>query len=208
MVSRIIIFAKAPQPGFAKTRLIPALGQEGAARLARRMLHRTLASALEAAIGAVELCATPEIASPAWEGVDIPQGIETSAQGEGDLGERLARAAQRGIGQTGKVLLIGADCVEMNAQLLRHAAAALEHHDAAIHPAADGGYALLGLARFHPLLFSDIAWSTNDVASDTLCRIKQLCWSLHVGGLLHDVDEPDDLKRLPAEMLEGLMPAM
>lgn len=206
-MTRIIIFAKAPQPGFAKTRLIPALGQEGAARLAHRMLDRTLASALEAAIGTVELCATPEITSSAWDGVEIPQGIQISAQGEGDLGERLARAAQRGIGQSGKVLLIGTDCVEMNAQLLQKAAAALEHHDAAIHPTADGGYALLGLGRFHPLLFSDIAWSTNDVAFDTICRIKRLCWSLYVGGLLHDVDEPGDLKHVPAQMLDGLMSA-
>src|ERR1700719_312789 len=60
--TRIIIFAKAPQPGLAKTRLIPALGAERAAELALRMLRVTLAEARQAALGPVELCVTPEIA--------------------------------------------------------------------------------------------------------------------------------------------------
>jgi hypothetical protein len=58
---RIIIFAKAPQPGLAKTRLIPALGEQGAASLARVMLLNTLQAALQAEVGTVELCVTPAI---------------------------------------------------------------------------------------------------------------------------------------------------
>lgn len=200
-MTRIIIFAKAPLPGFAKTRLIPVLGPAGAAKLARRMLRRTLDSAVDAAIGQVELCVTPEIASPAWRGVEMIQGIEISAQGDGDLGDRLARAAQRALEHDAAVLLIGTDCVEMSAPLLREAAVALKRKDAVIHPAADGGYALLGFTEFHPSLFSNIAWSTDSVASETIGRIWQLGWSLEVGALLHDVDEPDDLKRVPVNWL-------
>lgn len=200
-MTRIIIFAKAPLPGFAKTRLIPVLGQAGAAKLARRMLHQTLACAVDAMIGPVELCVTPDITLPAWLGVDILQGVEISAQGDGDLGARLARAAKRGLMRDESVLLIGTDCVEMSAPLLRIAAAALKHKNAVIHPAADGGYALLGLARFHSRLFRGIAWSTDSVASETICRIEQLGWSLEVGALLHDIDEPDDLRRIPLSWL-------
>ena len=58
-MTRIIIFAKAPVPGFAKTRLIPALGEAGAAGLARQMLFDTLKEALAAGIGPVELCVWP-----------------------------------------------------------------------------------------------------------------------------------------------------
>lgn len=200
-MTRIIIFAKAPQPGFAKTRLIPALGQVGAARLARRMLEETLCSAIEAEIGQVELCTTPEIASPSWLGVNIPSRVKISTQGDGDLGARLARAVQRGIENGGSVLLIGTDCVEMSALLLREAAAALKHNVAVIHATTDGGYALLGLTRFHPLLFKDVAWSTNCVALETISRIEQLDWSLQIGALLHDVDEPEDLMHVPANWL-------
>ena len=198
-----MVFAKAPLAGFAKTRLIPVLGPAGAAKLARQMLRRTLSSAVDAAIGPVEMCVTPEITSPAWLGVEIIQGLEISAQGDGDLGARLARAAQRALEHDESVLLIGTDCVEMSAPLLREAGIALKRKDAVIYPAADGGYALLGLTRFHPSLFSNISWSTDSVAFETIGRIGQLGWSLEVGALLHDVDESDDLKRVPVNWLQA-----
>ncbi|RFC33073.1 MAG: hypothetical protein DID91_2727703220 [Candidatus Nitrotoga sp. MKT] len=199
--TRIIIFAKAPQPGFAKTRLIPALGAEGAAKLAQQMLFSTLHEALAAGIGTVELCGTPKIDDVAWQGIALPLGIEISDQGEGDLGARLARASGRAIKNTELVLLIGTDCVEMSATLLREAAQSLRGHDAVIHCTADGGYALLGLKRYSAALFSDMPWSTDAVASTTIARIGQLGWSLHVGQMLHDVDAPQDLKLLSPKMV-------
>jgi len=197
--TRIVIFAKAPLAGFAKTRLIPVLGQEGAATLAQNMLMDTLHEAIVADIGVVELCVTPAIQDPAWQGVTLPTDVEISGQGEGDLGERLSRAAVRAISNTGSVLLIGTDCVEMSSTLLRSAVQALHEHDAVIHCTTDGGYALLGLDRFSPLLFSDIPWSTDKVASLTFDRIRQLGWSLHIGEVLRDVDEPQDLEFLPGK---------
>ena len=195
--ARIIIFAKAPQPGFAKTRLIPALGAERAAELARQMLLNTLREALAADIGPVELCVTPEINQAAWQGIYLPAGIEIFAQGEGDLGARLGSASERALQNAELVLLIGTDCVEMHGGLLLAAAQALQERDAVIHCTADGGYALLGLRRFSPFLFSDMPWSTDAVADTTIARIGQLGWSVHVGQMLHDVDEPQDLKYLP-----------
>ena len=194
--TRIIVFAKAPLPGHAKTRLIPALGEQGAADLARQMLNTTLAVALAAGIGPVELCVTPEVEDAVWQGVALPTGIEISAQGEGDLGARMARAAARA---RTPVLLIGTDCVEMSAALLCEAAWALGAHDAVIHVTLDGGYALLGFNRFSAELFHDMPWSTDAVASGTLGRIGQLGWSVHVGRMLHDVDEPQDLFRLSCQ---------
>lgn len=196
---RILIFAKAPRAGFAKTRLIPALGAAGAAALARQMLQHTLHQALSAGLGAVELCVTPAIEDAAWQEIDLPQGVVISNQGAGDLGERMARAAQRAIGQGSPAILIGSDCVEMSAALLRDAAQSLREHDAVIHCTVDGGYALLGIGRFSPLLFSDIPWSSAGVADMTRDRIGQLGWSLHLGTTLRDVDEPQDLQYLPQD---------
>ena len=193
---RIVIFSKAPRAGFAKTRLIPELGAEGAAKLARQMLSHTLKEVRAADIGIVELCITPEITHAAWQGIQMPTGIEISTQGEGDLGARLARASERVLANDETVLLIGTDCVEMSSTLLREAGQALLEHDATLHCTVDGGYALLGLKRFSPILFQDIPWSTDAVASTTIARIRQLGWSLHVGQVLHDVDEPQDLKYL------------
>ena len=198
--TRIIIFAKAPLPGFAKTRLIPALGAERSAELAGQMLFNTLHEALAADIGPVELCVTPEINDAAWQGIQLPEGIEIFAQGEGDLGERLARASERVLGNAGAVLLIGTDCVELSGALLREAAQTLHEYAAIIHCTTDGGYALLGIKRFDPLLFSDMPWSTDAVAVTTIARIRQLGCPVRIGQTLHDVDEPEDLKYVAAKL--------
>jgi len=194
--TRIVIFAKAPVPGKVKTRLIPALGAEGAARLAKCMLDNTLVQALGAGVGPVELCASPAISSVDWADWTknaLPPGVETSDQGEGDLGERMARASRRTLSEGNRLLLIGTDCPGLSADHLRAAAAALDCHEAAIYPAVDGGYPLLGLRAFHPSLFADIPWSTPAVAELTLARMDALKWRVWLGETLADIDEPADL---------------
>ena len=194
---RIIVFAKAPRPGLAKTRLIPALGAAGAAALAARMLAHTLDQALASGVGEVELCAAPAPGDAMWQGVELPEGLVLTAQGEGDLGERMARAGQRA-GEAGAgVLLIGTDCPALDAACLRRAARALHETEAVIAPTADGGYALLGLRRFDASVFADIAWSTPTVAATTLARLDALGWSCTRLPLVHDIDEPADLVHLP-----------
>ncbi|MBF0098906.1 MAG: TIGR04282 family arsenosugar biosynthesis glycosyltransferase [Magnetococcales bacterium] len=192
-MARILLFAKAPHPGLAKTRLIPALGAEGAAELARRLLQHTVEAAMGADVGEVELLLTPAYPAPQWQGVRFPETLLLSDQGEGDLGQRMARAAQR---SQDPMLLIGTDCVEMCPLLLQEAAAALTQHQAVLYPAADGGYALLGLQHFHATLFTEIAWSSATVAATTLARLHHLDWSVQVGRTLHDLDTPDDLRQL------------
>jgi hypothetical protein len=193
-VTRIVVFAKAPLPGRVKTRLIPALGAEGAAKLAAEMLAKTLEEAAASGLG-FELCGDPDAAQ--WG--DLLPDARFVWQGEGDLGERLARAAERVLGEGENVLLVGADCPELDRTRLRQAADALWESDAIIHPAADGGYILLGLRRFHPSLFEGIAWSTAGVAQQTLDRLAALSWSVQVGDTLADVDEPSDLPVIPAK---------
>jgi uncharacterized protein len=89
---RVIVMAKAPVAGLAKTRLIPALGAEGAAALAARMLAHAVAAAAEAALGPVTLCVTPDATHPQFLALAARHGLALSAQGEGDLGARMARA--------------------------------------------------------------------------------------------------------------------
>ena len=188
--ARIVVFAKAPVAGRAKTRLIPALGADGAARLAGKMLSATLSEARASGLP-VELCGDPD---PAEWGALLPTGaLHLSAQGEGDLGRRLARAARRVLGAGEDVLLIGADCPELRRHHLAAAAAALAGYDAVLHPARDGGYVLLGLRRFDASVFEAISWSTTRVAEQTLARIAALGWKTDLRETLADVDEPGDL---------------
>jgi hypothetical protein len=197
MATRIVIFAKATVAGLAKTRLIPALGAEQAARLARGMLLNTLREAQAAAVGPVELCVTPRRSDPVWADWPALEGIAWSEQPDGDLGARMADAAGRAIAGREHVLLIGTDCPELDAARLQHAARLLEHSDAVLYPTFDGGYALLGLRRFDPRPFEQMPWSTAEVTARTVERFRKLGWSLTLGDRLHDIDEPGDLQWLP-----------
>lgn len=196
-MTRVIIFAKAPLPGFAKTRLIPALGAERAAALAARLLAHAVHEALAAGLGPVEVCAAPDTAHPAFQA--LPAAVQRSTQGEGDLGERMARALARALGPEGAppCLLIGTDAPGLDAACLRSAANALAAHDAVFGPALDGGYTLVGLRRPTPQLFTDMTWSTATVMADTRRRLA-------AAGLRHaelpplpDIDEAADLVHLP-----------
>ena len=191
--TRIVIFAKAPVPGNVKTRPVPALGEIGAARLAHQMLLATIEEAENAHLSIPELCTTPHPYDSDWKPFLPKAEIRYTDQGEGDLGERLARAAKRMILVGENILLIGTDCPALDRHRLRAAAEALLTHDAVVHPTLDGGYALLGLRRFDSSLFAGIGWSGPDVAADTIARIEALGWSLHVGDTLRDIDEPEDL---------------
>jgi rSAM/selenodomain-associated transferase 1 len=187
-MTRIVIFAKAPVAGRVKTRLIPALGPEGAARLAAAMLSETVNEAL-ATGWEVELWGEPDPAG--WyEGPPV----RLRAQGGGGLGDRLAQATRQTLAEAASLLLIGTDCPELDRSRLAAAAAALGPCDAVIHPTEDGGYALLGLKRFSPTLFEDMPWSTAAVFDETRARVEALGWSLHVGDTLRDIDEPEDLR--------------
>lgn len=184
-MTRIVVFAKEPVPGRVKTRLIPALGADGAARLAADMLERTIGEAVATGLE-VELCGEPDPAG--W----FNGPVALTAQREGGLGDRLARAAKRVLADE-PVVLIGADCPALDCSRLAAAAAALAAHDAVIHPARDGGYVLLGLSRFDRSLFERIVWSSASVCHETLRRVGALGWSVDVRETLADVDEPEDL---------------
>ena len=203
--TRVVVFAKSPQPGVAKTRLIPALGAQGAASLARRMLAHTLEQALAAKLGPVELCMSPGPEDPLWADVAIPDSIERSVQGDGDLGQRMARAVGRvSANHRENVILIGTDCPSLIVARLKEAARMLAQHDVVILPASDGGYVLIGMKERRPDIFTDMPWSTSAVVALTLGRLSKLGMRVWQGQTLHDIDGPDDLMHLPAGWLKLL----
>jgi uncharacterized protein len=192
----IIVFAKAPVAGHAKTRLIPALGALGAAELAERLMHAALAHAVEARIGPVELCVTPQRDHAAFAAAVQRHGVALTEQGDGDLGARMQRALQRVLQHHTSALLIGTDAPGLDAAYLRTAAHALHEADAVFGPAADGGYTLVGLKRAVPELFLDMRWSHDQVMTHTRERLAQMKLRHIELPLLHDVDVPADLVHL------------
>ena len=204
MSTAVIVFAKAPVPGLAKTRLAPALGETGAAALAERMLHHALAQATAADVGPVELCAAPDATHPALQAAAAEQGARLSEQGTGDLGLRMHRALARSLMRHGRALLIGTDAPSLDATVLRQAASALQEHDAVFVPALDGGYALVGQRRADPRWFSDMQWSHDRVMEVTRERLRAAGVRWTELPPVADIDEPLDLKHLPPGWLDGL----
>lgn len=201
---QIVVFARAPQPGRAKTRLAARYGADGAAAIARACLLRTLATAAGAAPGRVSL----------WVEGDIDDFLrETAAQfevplarqPEGDLGEKMHAALQRTLACRGPAILIGTDCPAFTPAHLERAMAALAEADVVTVPAEDGGYVLIGARRVDARLFSGIAWSTPEVMRETRERVRALGWRMTELDTLWDVDRPADVERAQAlGLLEDL----
>jgi len=190
----IAILARAPIPGQAKTRLIPALGATGAAALQRWLLQRTVATALAADVGPVTLWCAGDTRHPDFTHCRAFGSITLRQQPEGDLGVRMLAALRAS--PTPATLVIGTDCPALTATHLREAAQALVDHDAVILPAEDGGYVLIGARVPQPELFAAIDWGTERVMAQTRQRLATLGIRWHEPATLWDVDRPEDLPRL------------
>jgi rSAM/selenodomain-associated transferase 1 len=195
------ILAKAPLPGFAKTRLAPVLGADGAADLQARFIERAVTTAQSAAIGPVTLWVAPP--HPAFQTISALFGVALAEQPDGDLGTRMLAAITAA---NGPAIVIGTDCPALTPAHLHAAAHALaDGVDVVIVPVEDGGYGLIGMQRPQPELFAHMRWSTASVMAETRRRLTRLGLSWREPARLWDVDVPADLERLQRAGLASLM---
>jgi rSAM/selenodomain-associated transferase 1 len=193
----LLVFAKAPQPGRVKTRLVPLLGERGAARLHARLAERAVRTAVAAGLGPVELFCAPHARHPFFAALGRRYRVRLRAQGAGDLGERMYREFARVLRRADAALLTGSDCPALRAADLRTAARALKRGaDAVLAPAEDGGYALIGLRRARKSLFRGVDWGSERVMRQTRARLERLCCKWVELRTVWDVDRPEDVARL------------
>lgn len=199
----VMVFARAPQPGEVKTRLIPLLGAEGAAALHVKLVRRTLDTLRAASLNGAELHCTPGTDDPFFWFCSGHYGVTLHAQAAGDLGERMRVALGNALVNRAAALLLGTDCPALTARHLRQAEGALSGGDDAVFvPCEDGGYALIGLRQADRRLFDGMAWGSDGVMVETRTRLRQLGWSWTELETLWDVDRPEDYARL---MSSGLL---
>ena len=199
--AHLILFTRYPRPGMCKTRLIPALGAEGAAALQRRLTERIAAQArrLEAE-GIAHLTVHHDGGSAeemtAWLGA-----CEVRPQEGLDLGARMAAALRQAFASGApRALLFGSDIPGLDSDGLRQALAALHERPVVLGPSDDGGYYLIGLSAACaeialPLLFTDIAWSTATVLATSEERLRREGLAYTLLPQLADIDTPADLNR-------------
>ena len=175
MPERLIVFTRFPEPGKTKTRLIPALGERGAAALQRRMTEHIIATA-------AKVNNRPDLnievrheggnadSMRNWLG---PQ-LVYRAQGSGDLGRRMARAFEDAFQDSnGTAVIVGSDIPGVSADIIEQAFEGLQENDLVLGPAHDGGYYLIGLKNTLPAdtysrLFDGLSWGSGNVLSQTL----------------------------------------
>ena len=208
---RVVVVTKAPRPGFAKTRLAPALGFEGAAELHRRFVDHTLALVEASGLPVtVALGADPD---GRFAEELRGRGLHVVAQCAGDLGDRMRSLVAPGGSTTAgpttagpttaeRRVLIGTDCPLLVPSWLGEAVSA--PCPVAIAPSEDGGYWAISVApgvsdSVLDALFSDMPWSTDQVFSTTLSRLSQLGVAVTRLPTAWDIDEPADLVRLLAD---------
>ena len=190
---RVIMFAKAPRPGFVKTRLARDIGAAAAANAYRDVGSRVanqVATAFPLTVWYTPAGAADEMRM--WLG-----DLDYREQVGRDLGERMAHAfAVHFAAGEDPVIAIGADAPGVTQEILRDAARSLEASDVALGPAMDGGYYLLGLRRLVPLLFHDVPWGTSRVLEVTVSRCRTADIAVAMLPPLRDLDTVADLDAL------------
>ena len=204
----ISILAKAPIPGLSKTRLIPLLGEAGAASLQARFIERTLQTARLAATGPITLWYTPEDSVDYFARFACPGSVRLLPQHDEDLGERMNRCVAERIASGGE-LVIGTDCPCIEASDLEVAAKALAtQFEVVLFPAEDGGYGLIGLQVADIRLFQGVSWSSEKVLEETRQNLRRLGKNWGELVSVWDLDRPADVARLAnspaAYLLEGV----
>jgi rSAM/selenodomain-associated transferase 2/rSAM/selenodomain-associated transferase 1 len=192
---RLILFARFPVPGKVKTRLIPALGAEGATTLHRRLVLRALRASYEASHAApaeleLHFDGGTEQAMSHWLG----DNVRFFPQYAGNLGERMGAAFEESF-RTGSTatIIIGSDCPGLSPDAITTAFARLGETPVVLGPALDGGYYLIGLTRPMPELFRGIPWGTDRVLADSLAVLKHRNCNASLLEPLADIDRPEDL---------------
>ncbi|MBA4767680.1 MAG: TIGR04282 family arsenosugar biosynthesis glycosyltransferase [Porphyrobacter sp.] len=186
---RLVLFARFPAAGACKTRLIPALGANGAAALHRRLTERTIE-----VLGTGERTVTVAFTGAgkgefsAWLGPKV----HLAEQAQGGLSARLMACLE-----PAPVIFFGADTPDLLPRHVDAAILALHSHEVVIGPAEDGGYYLIGMRMALPELLIDMPWSTEQVLPETLARLTRLGIVPSLLETLADCDRPEDLARWP-----------
>lgn len=195
--ARALVVAKAPVPGRVKTRLVPVLGEEGAAALSRAMLLDTLECCRREVdeVGILHARADEAEALAALAG---PEAVLIHQRGSG-LGGALLTGMRKTLAERDTALLVSSDVPGLPEGSLDAALAALEGGaDVVLGPCPDGGYWLVGMREALAAPFTAIPWSTPAVLDTTLARCRAASLVVELLETWRDVDTPDDLAALAA----------
>lgn len=186
-MTTVYVFARAPVLGQVKTRLAATIGDEAALDFYVTTLRRTVATLAADARWRTVLAVTPD--ESADDPSFWPDGVERVPQGDGDLGQRMARFLAKA-----PALVVGSDIPGIEAKHIADAVTALRDHDLVLGPAEDGGFWLVGAAAPPPAtIFDNVRWSSEHTLADTLANLGG--HSVARVATLWDVDDEAGFRR-------------
>jgi uncharacterized protein len=207
----LVVLAKAPVAGQVKTRLLPALSAEEAAKLCRSLLIDQLEHLQGLAVADLYVAFTPDEAGSLMKQL-VPAGCHLFPQQGDDLGERMKRAFEHlgGLGHE-RTVLIGSDLPPVPLRFFEDAYAYLQLSGkrVVLGPSRDGGYYLVGLNQPVAELFEAMTWSHGQVLAQTREKLAALQVDTLFLPPWFDIDTPDDLLYLQSVLgpsLEATMP--
>ena len=187
----LIIFVRNPELGKVKTRLAQTLGDQRALEIYLALLQHTRQIAERTEASRLLFYSHFIDVDDDWPN----DFFEKSLQVQGDLGAKITAGFQKAFEEHAQVLIIGSDCASLTTAIVEEGFEALNTHDFVLGPALDGGYYLLGMNSFTPSLFEDMPWSTDQVASLSLEKMKALGGRCHLLPALSDIDFAEDWEK-------------
>lgn len=196
MKDALIIFAKNPERGKVKTRLAATIGKDAALSVYQRLLSHTASITKFILVDKFVFYSDNILQQDVW----CNDLFFKQTQEGNDLGERMKNAFAAIFRKDySKIIIIGTDCPDLNADVITHAFKCLDSHDVVIGPAHDGGYYLLGIKQRCAQLFQNIRWSTHTVFEDTRMKCEHLNLNYSLLPTLRDLDLEEDLKYFKTE---------
>ena len=207
MDASLLVFAKVPRPGAVKTRLTPALTPEEAARVYMAFLRDTLRQVVQLEVDDMRLYLAPPLPDDEIDGV--PAAVSVHEQTGDGMGARMNRALRETLRDgADRAVLMGSDHPTLPSSFLRQAFRSLEEaRSLCVGPTEDGGFYLLGMSTMYPQLFDGMSYSHSEVFADTVARAQQTDAEVTVLPEWYDVDTPQDLDRMQADLATGAVEA-
>jgi len=191
----LLVFAKAPIAGHAKTRLIPKLGSAGAANLHQKLVQHTLDTLANSNYWDTLLWCAGDMEHNFFQECSANYDLKLISQQGDDLGQRMYHAAKFSLRNYDSICIVGTDCPMLKRENISHAFDALNNTDIAFNPAEDGGYVLIATNAVERNIFEGVQWGTSQVMAQSLEKAKQLNLDTKLLDTLWDVDIPEDLER-------------
>ncbi|TYP93973.1 hypothetical protein LX73_1690 [Fodinibius salinus] len=187
----LLIFIKNPEPGTVKTRLARTIGDGPALKVYQKLLTMTREVAEKMPCRRQIWYSKYIDENDRWDSKQFEKKVQQGV----NLGERMQYAFRKGFKSgADRIVIIGSDCADLQKHHLDNAFRKLQEYDVVIGPSQDGGYYLLGMRDYYPILFKDKEWSTGSVYQDTVEQAKKKKISLAALAELNDIDTESDMR--------------